>query len=134
MSALPRVGIVRVGIMIGLLLLLTVSGAMPQEDPLLIFAVVTKVPKDRKQVTAQVAVGGTVTEATLIASDAVFDNLIWKKLEICHAIRAEAWKNEEGYRLVSMKTLDAGMLPMPLQGIAGDCLLKKALEFAPLVD
>jgi hypothetical protein len=26
------------------------------------------------------------------------------------------------------------MLPMVLQGFAGDCLLKKALELAPLVD
>jgi len=28
----------------------------------------------------------------------------------------------------------AGMLPMALQGIAGECLLKKALDYAPLVD
>jgi hypothetical protein len=108
-----------------------------QQDPLLIFAVVTKVPKDKSKVTAQIVVGaggGTVTETILIASDAVQDNLIWKKLEVCHSLRAEAWKNPDGYRVVSVKILDAGMLPMALQGIAGDCLLKKALEFAPLVD
>ncbi len=111
--------------------------AEAQQDPLLIFAVVTKVPKDKSKVTAQIVVGaggGTVTETILIASDAVQENLIWKKLEVCHSLRAEAWKNPDGYRVVSVKVLDAGMLPMALQGIAGDCLLKKALEFAPLVD
>lgn len=108
-----------------------------QQDPLVLFAVVTKVPKDKSRVTAQVLVGAassTVTETTLIASDTILDNLIWKKLEVCHSLRAEAWKNPDGYRIVSVKVLDAGMLPMSLQGIAGDCLLKKALEFAPLVD
>ncbi|WP_447972236.1 hypothetical protein [Nitrospira sp. Kam-Ns4a] len=118
-----------------LALLLSVSAARAQEDPLVLFAVITKVPKDRKQVTAQVAATtGPVTEATLIASDSILDNLIWKKLEVCHALRVEAWKNPEGYRVVGVKVLDAGMLPMTLQGLAGDCLLKKALEFAPMVD
>jgi hypothetical protein len=108
--------------------------AFGQQDPEVIFAVVTNVPKDRRQVTAQVSVGGPATEATLIASDPVLDNPIWKKLEVCHSLRAEAWKNPDGYRIVGVKLLDAGMLPMTLQGLAGDCLLKKALEFAPQID
>jgi hypothetical protein len=99
-----------------------------------LFAVVTQVPKDKRQVTAHVSVGGAVSETTLIPSEAVSENLIWRKLEICHSLRAEASKVSEGYRLQSVKILDAGMLPMQLQGVAGDCLLKKALEFAPLVD
>lgn len=99
-----------------------------------LFAVVTNISKDRKAVTAQVTTGGAVSEATLIPNDVVFDNLIWRKLEICHSIRADAEKVGEGYRLLSVKQLDAGMLPMTLQGVAGDCLLKKALDFAPLVD
>jgi hypothetical protein len=99
-----------------------------------LFAVVTNIPKDKKAVTAQVIAGGAVSEATLIPSDAVLDNLIWRKLEICHSIRADAEKVGEGYRLLSVKQLDAGMLPMPLQDVAGDCLLKKALDFAPQVD
>jgi hypothetical protein len=99
-----------------------------------LFAVVTNIPKDRKQATAQVVAGGAVSETTLIPTDAVLDNLIWHKLEICHSLRADAEKVGDGYRLLSIKQLDAGMLPMSLQGIAGDCLLKKALEFAPLVD
>jgi len=118
----------------GLSLLFSVLLATAQQDPLVIFAVVTKVPKDRKQVTAQVSGGGAATEATLIATEAILDNLIWKKLEICHSLKAEAWMTPEGYRLVSVKILDAGMLPMTLQGIAGECLLKKALEFAPQID
>jgi hypothetical protein len=111
--------------------------AAAQQDEVLLFAVVTKVPKDKARVSAQVVVGasgGTVTEAILIPSESVQDNLIWRKLEVCHSLRAEGFKNQEGYRIVSVKVLDAGMLPMGLQGIAGDCLLKKALEFGPLVD
>jgi hypothetical protein len=116
-------------------LLAVVGAAAAQEDPPVLFAVVTKIPKDRKQVTAQVAaMGGAVVEATLIATDPVIDNPIWKKLEVCHSLRVEAWKNPEGYRVVGVRVLDAGMLPMALQGIAGDCLLKKALEFGPMVD
>jgi hypothetical protein len=122
------------GIVTALTLTLTAGLALQQQDPLLIFAVVTKIPKDRKQVTAQVSDGGPATEAILIASDPIWDNLIWKRLEVCHSLKAEVWKNPEGYRVVSIKVLDAGMLPMALQSVAGDCLLRKALEFAPAVD
>ncbi|HKN86502.1 MAG TPA: hypothetical protein VJV04_06575 [Nitrospiraceae bacterium] len=107
-------------------------------DPVLaqetIFAVVTSVPKDKRQVGAQVLVEGTVSPATLVPSDDVLDNLIWRNLEICHSLKAEGLKVGEAYRITTVKMLDAGMLPMPLQGVAGECLLKKALEFAPLVD
>lgn len=122
------------GIGAGLILFLPAAMVPAQQDPEILFAVVTKVSKDRQQVTAQVSSGGVVTEATLIASEAVLDNLIWKKLEVCHALKAEAWKNAEGYRVVSIRVLDAGMLPMALQGLAGDCMIKKALELAPQVD
>ena len=122
------------GLSTGLILLLTPAIVLAQQDPEVLFAVVTKVSKDRRQVAAQVSSGGVVSEATLIASEAVLDNLIWKKLEICHALKADAWKNAEGYRLVSIRVLDAGMLPMALQGIAGDCMIKKALEIAPQGD
>ena len=110
-------------------LLIPARPALAQNDPLTVFAVVTKVPKDRRQVTAQVVEGGAVSQTTLIATDSVLDNLIWQKLEICHSLRAEVWKTAEGYRVVRLKVVEAGMLPMPLQGIAGDCLLKKALEY-----
>ena len=99
-----------------------------------IFAVVTSVSKDKRQAGAQVAVEGTVSATTLVPTDDVLDNLIWRNLEICHSLKAEGLKVREGYRITAVKMLDAGMLPMPLQGVAGECLLKKALEFAPLVD
>ena len=99
-----------------------------------IFAVVTNVAKDKRQVTADVSVGGTVSQATLTPTEEVLDNLIWRNLEICHALKADGLKIGAGYRITSVKALDAGMLPMALQGVAGECLLKKALEFAPLVD
>ncbi|MEW6543551.1 MAG: hypothetical protein AB1411_08060 [Nitrospirota bacterium] len=127
----------RGGLMAGLILLLAAGPwpiALAQQDPLVVFAVVTKVPRDKSRVTAQVSEGGPPSEAVLIATDSILDNLIWKKLEICHALRVEAWKTPDGYRVVSVRVLDAGMLPMTLQGIAGDCLLKKALEFAPQID
>lgn len=99
-----------------------------------IFAVVTSVSKDKRQAMAHVSVNGTVSDAALAPTDDVWDNLIWRKLEVCHSLRAEGQKTSEGYRITAIKVLDAGMLPMALQGIAGECLLKKALEFAPLVD
>ena len=90
--------------------------------------------KDRRQVTAHVFAGGAVTEGALLPSESILENLIWRKLEVCHSLRIEGSKTAEGYRVTSVKTLDAGMLPMALQGIAGDCLMKKALEFAPAID
>jgi len=99
-----------------------------------IFAVVTGMTKDRRQVTTQASIGGTVSEAILIPTDEVMDNPIWRQLEICHSLKAEGPKGGDGYRISSVKILDAGMLPMALQGIAGECLLKKALDYAPLVD
>ncbi len=118
----------------GLALVLAASLVLAQEDPLAIFAVVIKVPKDKKQVTAHLSVGGDVREGTLIASEDILGNPIWRKLEICHSLKVEAWKSQEGYRVVSVKVLEAGMLPMPLQGVAGDCLVKKAVEIAPLAE
>ncbi len=122
------------GIGAGLVLLLAAALVSAQEDPLVVFAVVTKVPKDKKQVTAQLDVAGSVSEGILIAGEDMLGNPIWRKLEICHSLKVEAWKSQEGYRVVSVKVLDAGMLPMPLQGVAGDCLVKKAVEVAPLAD
>ena len=99
-----------------------------------IFAVVTSVSKDKRQAGAQVSIDGVVSAATLMPTDDVLDNLIWRNLEICLSLKVEGLKVGEGYRITSVKALDAGMLPMALQGVAGECLLKKALEFAPLVD
>jgi hypothetical protein len=128
-----RIVRITVKIVVAVLLLMPVAGEA-QQDPEVVFAVVTKVQKDRRQVLAQVSTGSQATEMSLIPSEALLENPSWKKLEICHSLKAEGWKQPEGYRIVSMKLLDAGMLPMTLQGLAGDCLLKKALEFAPQID
>ena len=104
------------------------------EEELLIFAVVSEVPKDKPRVAVKASVNDVATDTKLLASDAILNNLIWKKLEICHAMRVEGTKTPEGYRVVTVRIIDASMLPMSLQSFAGDCLIKKAIEVAPLVD
>jgi hypothetical protein len=104
------------------------------EEELLIFAVVSEVPKDKSRVAVKASVNDVATDTKLLASDAILNNLIWKKLEICHAMRVEGTKAPEGYRVVTVRIIDASMLPMSLQSFAGDCLIKKAIEVAPLVD
>ncbi len=108
--------------------------AHAQVDGILIFAVVTSISKDRKQVVAQVSESGRMAEAVLIPSERIHGSSIWRTLEKCHSLRAEVSKADDGYHLITVRAIEAGMLPMGLQGIAGDCLLKKALEFAPMVD
>ena len=68
------------------------------------------------------------------ASETVLGNPIWRTLEICHAMKLEGSKTSDGFKVTSVRILDASMLPMTLQGFAGDCLIKKAVEIAPLVD
>jgi hypothetical protein len=115
--------------------LLVVTGMSIQaEDEQLIFAVVSEVPKDRSRVAARVSVNDAVADTKLLASDTILNNLIWKKLEICHAVRIEGVKVAEGIKMSTVRVIDASMLPMSLQTFAGDCLIKKAIEIAPLVD
>ncbi len=104
------------------------------EEEIVAFAVVSESPKDKTRVSAKVAIEGTVTDLKLLASETILSNLIWKKIEICHAMKLEGQKVHEGFRVSSVRMIDGAMLPMVLQGFAGDCLLKKALEVAPLVD
>ena len=104
------------------------------EDELLIYAVVSEIPKDKSRVAVRASVSDVVTDTKLLASEAILSNLIWKKLEICHAMRVEGTKASDGYRVLTVKIIDASMLPMSLQSFAGDCLIKKAIEIAPLVD
>ncbi|MDH4088295.1 MAG: hypothetical protein OEV27_09490 [Nitrospira sp.] len=104
------------------------------EEDVIAFAVVSELPKDRTRVPAKVAIEGSVTDMKLLASDHILSNLAWKQLEICHALKLEGQKSSEGFRIHSLRAIDGAMLPMVLQGYAGDCLLKKALEMAPFVD
>jgi hypothetical protein len=109
------------------------SSAVAEED-VMAFAVVSELPKDKTRVPAKVAIDGSVTDMMLLASDQILSNLVWKQLEICHALKLEGQKSPDGFRVSSVRAIDAAMLPMVLQGVAGDCMLKKALEVAPFVD
>jgi len=113
--------------------LVCAESAHAEEDQLA-YAVVSEVPKDKTRISAKIAIDGTVTDTRLLASEAIANNLIWRKLEICHAMRLEGQRSGDGFRVTSVRVVDGSMLPMALQGFAGDCLLKKALEVAPLVD
>ena len=98
------------------------------------FAVVSEAPRDKARISAKVSVNDAVSDMKLLASDTILNNLIWEKLEICHAMRIEGYRVAEGFQIVTVHVIDAGMLPMSLQSFAGDCLIKKAIEIAPLVD
>lgn len=124
-------------IVIGCLLVLEMaiigsSSALADSD--VAFAVISKEPKDKTRVSARVAIDSSVTDMQLLASEQILSNLIWNKLEICHALKVEGNKSSEGFHVFSVRAIDAAMLPMVLQGFAGDCLLRKALEIAPFVD
>lgn len=111
-----------------------VASSVQADNETLGFAVVSEVPKDKARVSAKVSVNDAVSDMKLLASETILNNLIWKKLEICHAMKVEGYKVAEGFQIVTVHMIDAGMLPMSLQSFAGDCLIKKALEIAPLVD
>ena len=104
------------------------------DGEILAFAVVSEAPKDKARVSAKVSLNDAVSDMKLLASETILNNLIWKKLEICHAMKVEGYKVAEGFQIVTVHMIDAGMLPMSLQSFAGDCLIKKALDIAPLVD
>lgn len=104
------------------------------DDDVIAFAVVSEPPKDTARIPAKVAIEGTVMDLKLLASDQILANPIWKKLEICHAMKLEGQKVPEGFRIISVRVIDSAMLPMTLQGFAGDCLLRKALDLAPFAD
>jgi hypothetical protein len=110
------------------------ASVVQADGELLGFAVVSEAPKDKGRVSARVSVNDAVSDMKLLASETILNNLIWKKLEICHAMRLEGFKVAEGFQVVTVHVIDASMLPMSLQSFAGDCLIKKAIEIAPLVD
>jgi hypothetical protein len=104
------------------------------DGEVLLFAVVKEVPKDKARISARVSMSDAVSDLKLLASETILNNLIWKKLEICHAMKIQGYKVAEGFQVVTVHVIDASMLPMSLQSFAGDCLIKKAIEIAPLVD
>lgn len=120
-------------ILFSLMMMGTASSAQADGE-ILAFAVVSEVPRDKARISAKVSLNDIVSDMKLLASETILNNLIWKKLEICHAMKMEGYKVAEGFQIVSVHVIDAGMLPMSLQSFAGDCLIKKALENSPMVD
>jgi len=123
-----------------LLLVMVGTGLVGQVDAtgadgeVMMYAVVSEVPKDKSRVAVKAALNDTVSDMRLLASETILNNLIWKKLEICHAMKLEGFKVADGFKVATVHVVDASMLPMLLQSFAGDCLIKKAIEVAPLVD
>ena len=126
----------RLSLLLILFSLIAMGGAsLAQADgEILAFAVVSEVPKDKARVSAKVLLSDVVSDMKLLAAETILNNLIWKKLEICHAMKLEGFKVAEGFQIVTVHMIDASMLPMSLQSFAGDCLIKKAIDVAPLVD
>ena len=104
------------------------------EDEQVFFAVVSDVPKDKARISAKVLQDGSSSDMKLIPGDLVIGNPVWRTLEVCHALKIEGVKIGDGLKVISARVLDASMLPMALQGFAGDCLIKKAVEIAPLAE
>ena len=96
------------------------------DGEILAFAVVSGAPKDKARVSAKVSLNDAVSDMKLLASETILNSLIWKKLEICHAMKVEGHKVAEGFQIVTVHMIDAGMLPMSLQSFAGDCLIKES--------
>jgi len=121
-------------ILFSLMMMMGTASSAQADGEILAFAVVSEAPRDKARISAKVSLNDIVSDMKLLASETILNNLIWKKLEICHAMRIEGYKVAEGFQIVSVHVIDAGMLPMSLQSFAGDCLIKKAVEIAPLVD
>lgn len=109
-------------------------GMAQADDEISIFTVISEVPKDKARIAVKASVDGVIADMKLLPTETIQNNLIWKKLEICHAMKLEGMKVADGFRVTSVRVVDASMLPMTLQSFAGDCLIKKAVEIAPLVD
>ena len=120
----------------GIVTSLTLSLFVPvwADDDTVVFAVVSDVPKDRSRVSAKALLDGAVSDLKLLPGELILGNPVWRTLEVCHALKLEGMKIGDGFKVTSARVLDASMLPMALQGYAGDCLIKKAVEIAPLAD
>ena len=120
----------------GIVTSLTLSLFVPvwADDDTVVFAVVSDVPKDRLRVSAKALLDGAVSDLKLLPGESILGNPVWRTLEVCHALKLEGMKMGDGFKVSTARVLDASMLPMALQGYAGDCLIKKAVEIAPLAD
>ncbi|HMU30367.1 MAG: hypothetical protein K1X60_01215 [Nitrospira sp.] len=119
---------------LGVLMVIGLNVPAWADDEQVFFAVVSDVPKDKTRISAKVLQDGASSDIKLIPSESVVANPVWRTLEVCHALKIEGMKIGDGLKVMSARVLDASMLPMGLQGFAGDCLIKKAVEIAPLAE
>lgn len=119
---------------IGTLAMLSLAMSAWAQVDVTAFAVVSDPPKDKTRVAAKTLLDGAVSDMKLVPAESVLGNPVWRTLEVCHALKLEGSKSGDGFKVNSARVLDASMLPMALQGYAGDCLIKKAVEIAPLAD
>lgn len=119
---------------LGVLMVIGLNVPAWADDEQVFFAVVSDVPKDKTRISAKVLQDGASSDIKLIPSETVVANPVWRTLEVCHALKIEGMKIGDGVKVMSARVLDASMLPMGLQGFAGDCLIKKAVEIAPLAE
>jgi len=119
---------------LGILMVSAIHVSVRADDEQVFFAVISDVPKDKTRIAAKVLQDGASSDTKLIPSETVLTNPVWRTLEVCHALKIEGVKIGDGVKVISARVLDASMLPMGLQGFAGDCLIKKAVEIAPLAD
>lgn len=119
---------------LGILMVSATHVSVRADDEQVFFAVISDVPKDKTRIAAKVLQDGASSDTKLIPSETVLTNPVWRTLEVCHALKIEGVKIGDGVKVISARVLDASMLPMGLQGFAGDCLIKKAVEIAPLAD
>ncbi|GAB1724534.1 MAG: hypothetical protein NTNFB01_34300 [Nitrospira sp.] len=122
------------GMALGMLMVSALSITARADDDQIFFAVVSEVPKDKTRISAKVLQDSASSDMKLIPSETVITNPVWRTLEVCHALKIEGVKIGEGLKVMSARVLDASMLPMALQGFAGDCLIKKAVEIAPFAE
>ncbi len=64
-----------------------------------LFAVVSEVPKDKARVSVKAVSDGAVSDLKLLPGESVQDNLIWRKLEICHAMKVEGTRVADGFKV-----------------------------------
>lgn len=119
---------------LGMLVIFAVVATAWADDEQVFFAVVSDMPKDKTRISAKVLQDGASSDLKLIPGDLVVGNPVWRSLEVCHALKIEGVRIGDGLKVMSARVLDASMLPMALQGFAGDCLIKKAVEIAPLAE
>lgn len=119
---------------LGLLMVLSLLGPAWADEDQAVFAVVSAVPKEKTRVPAKLLLGGAVSDEKLVPGDMVLGNPVWRTLEVCHALKLEGMKTSDGFTVTGARVVDASMLPMALQGYAGDCLIKKAIEIVPMAD